>query len=136
MKIKLIDGSVYAVTRAEVTGGRFEIDFKEGSCEEIQEIFLEPANLTSIELQTADGEKFGEVPGYTVYSGIMFMGDTRTVILAQGTDKTLERITNAEARALSASAMAENAKALSEDAASQITDLQMAMCELYEERMV
>lgn len=132
MKIKLIDGSVHAVTRAEVTGGRLEIDFKEGSCEEIQEIFLEPANLTSIELQTTDGEKFGEVPGYTVYSGIMFMGDTRTVILAQETDKTLERITNAEAMALSASVTAENAKTLSEDTASQVTDLQMAVCEIYE----
>ena len=136
MKIKLVDGSVHSVTRAEVTDGRFEIDFKEESCEDIQEIFLDPVNLASIELQTLDGEKFGEVPGYTVYSGIMFMGDTKTVILAQETDKVQERITNAEAKALSASVAAESAKALSEDTASQVTDLQMAMCELYEERMV
>ncbi len=132
MKIKLVDGSVHSVTRAEVTDGRFEIDFKEESCEDIQEIFLDPVNLASIELQTLDGEKFGEVPGYTVYSGIMFMGDTKTVILAQETDKVQERITNAEAKALSASVAAESAKALSEDTASQVTDLQMAMCEMYE----
>ena len=119
MKIKLVDGSVHSVTRAEVTDGRFEIDFKEESCEDIQEIFLDPVNLASIELQTLDGEKFGEVPGYTVYSGIMFMGDTKTVILAQETDKVQERITNAEAKALSASVAAESAKALSEDTASQ-----------------
>ena len=106
MKIKLVDGSVHSVTRAEVTDGRFEIDFKEESCEDIQEIFLDPVNLASIELQTLDGEKFGEVPGYTVYSGIMFMGDTKTVILAQETDKVQERITNAEAKALSASVAA------------------------------
>lgn len=132
MKIKLVDGSVHSVTRAEVTDGRFEIDFKEESCEDIQEIFLNPVNLASIELQTLDGEKFGEVPGYTVYSGIMFMGDTKTVILAQETDKVQERITNAEAKALSASVAAESAKALSEDTASQVTDIQMAMCEIYE----
>lgn len=132
MKIKLVDGSVHSVTRAEVTDGRFEIDFKEESCEEIQEIFLDPVNLASIELQTLDGEKFGEVPGYTVYSGIMFMGDTKTVILAQETDKVQERITNAEAKALEASVAAESAKTLSEDTASQVTDLQMAMCEMYE----
>lgn len=132
MKIELVDGSVHKVARAEVTNGRFEIDFKEGSCEEIQEIFINPANLACIELQTVDGEKFGEVPGYTVYSGVMFMGDTKTVILAQGTDKALERITNAEARALYASTTAESAKTLSEDTASQVTDLQMAMCEIYE----
>ena len=132
MKIKLVDGSVHSVTRAEVTDGRFEIDFKEESCEDIQEIFLDPVNLASIELQTLDGEKFGEVPGYTVYSGIMFMGDTKTVILAQETDKVQERITNAEAKALSASVAAESAKALSEDTASQDTDLKMAMCEMYE----
>ena len=62
----------------------------------------------------------------------MFMGDTKTVILAQETDKVQERITNAEAKALSASVAAESAKALSEDTASQVTDLQMAMCEMYE----
>ncbi len=132
MKIRLIDGTVYTVTRAEITDGRFEIDFKDKSCEEIQDIFSSPANLASIELLTMDGEKFGEVPGYTVYSGVMFMKDIRTVILAQGTDEVLERITNAEARAMQAAALAENAKKLSEDVVSQITDLQMAMCDLYE----
>ena len=67
MKIKLINGYTYTVTRAEVTNGRFEIDFKDKSCEEIQEIFSDPANLTNIELLTMDGEKFGQVPGYTKY---------------------------------------------------------------------
>lgn len=132
MQIKLINGYTYTVTRAEVTNGRFEIDFKDKSCEEIQEIFSDPANLTNIELLTMDGEKFGQVPGYTKYSGVMLLGDTKTVILAQGTDEVLERITNAEARALQAAALAENAKQLTEDIVSQITDLQMAMCDLYE----
>ncbi len=136
MEIKLVNGSVYAVTRAEVTNGRLEIDFKGRTAEEVQNIFSSPAKLSNIELLTGDGEKFGELPGWTVYSGVTLLGDTVTVILTKEINSTVERITNAEARALSASETAESAKTLSENIASQVTDLQMAMCELYEERMV
>ena len=136
MEIKLVNGSVYAVTRAEVTNGRLEIDFKGRTAEEVQNIFSSPAKLSNIELLTGDGEKFGELPGWTVYSGVTLLGDTVTVILTKEINSTVERITNAEARELSASETAESAKTLSENIASQVTDLQMAMCELYEERMV
>ncbi len=132
MKIRLVDGSVYTVTRTEVTNGRLEIDFKDKTAEEIQEIFSEPANLANVELLTDEGEKFGDIPNYTVYSGVMLVGNTRTVILAQQTDSLQERITNAEAKALEAAISAQEAKTSSESAATQITDLQMAICELYE----
>ena len=41
MKIKLVDNTIYNVTRADVTNGRLEIDFTgtENSAEEIQEIY-------------------------------------------------------------------------------------------------
>lgn len=132
MKIKLIDGSAYTVTRAEITNGRFEIDFKDMTSEEIQEIFSNKANLANIELLTDEGEKFGFIPNYTVYSGVMLVGDIKTVILAQQADPVQERITNAEAKALEAATSAQEAKMSSESAAMQITDLQMAICELYE----
>lgn len=132
MKIRLIDGSIYTVTRAEVTSGRTEIDFKNKTAEEIQEIFSESSNLTNIELLTDVGEKYGDIQGYCAYSGVMLVGDTKTVILAQQTDPLQERITNAEAKALEAATSAQEAKMSSESAAMQITDLQMAICELYE----
>lgn len=132
MKIKLVNGTVYAVTRAEVTNGRLEIDFNDRTAEEAQTIFGNPAEVSNIELLTGDGEKFGELPGWTVYGGATLLGGTVTVILTKEINSTAERITNAEARALSASTTAESAKALSEDTASQVTDLQMAMCEIYE----
>jgi len=130
MKIRLVDGSVYLVARAEVTNGRVEIDFKDKPCEEIQEIFSQPEKLTNIELLTANEDKFGDIPGYTVYSGVMLIKETATVILAQQTDPIQERLV--KAKALEAATVAQKAKAETEDIAQQVTDLQMAMCELYE----
>lgn len=132
MKIRLVDGSVYFVARAEVTNGRVEIDFKDKTCEEIQEIFSQPEKLTNIELLTVNEDKFGDIPGYTAYGGVMLVGETATVILAQQTDPIQERLVNAEAKALEAATVAQKAKAETEDIAQQVTDLQMAMCELYE----
>lgn len=132
MKIRLTDGSIYSVTRAEPMNGRMEIDFTDKPCEEIQEIFSEPEKLTNIELLTDSNDKFGEIPGFTVYSGVMLVGNTATVFLIQQADPVQERLTNAEAKALEASILARSAKTDTEGIAQQVTDLQMAMCEVYE----
>ena len=132
MKIRMISGTTYEVSRADVTYGRLEIDFKDRTAEEVQNIFSNPAELSNIEFLTDKGEKFGELPGWTVYGGVTLLGDTVTVILTKEINSTTERITNAEARALLASVTAENAKTLSEDTASQVTDIQLALCEMYE----
>lgn len=132
MKIRLVSQEVYEVIRAEIIDGRLEIDFKDRTAEEVQNTFSNPAELSSIELLTDNDEKFGELPGWTVYGGVTLLGDIVTVILTKEINTTAERITNAEARALSASMAAESAKTLSEDTASQVTDVQMAMCEIYE----
>ena len=108
MKIKLIDGTTYTVSRAEVTNGRLEIDFHGRLAEELQKIFSEQGNLTNIELLTDEGEKFGDVPGWTVYAGVMTLGDTGTVILTKSIDATDQRITAAESNALQAKAIAED----------------------------
>lgn len=136
MKIKLISGDTYTVSRAEVTNGRLEIDFNDRTAEEIQNIFTSPANLVKIELLTDDGDKFGELPGWTVYGGVTLYLDVVTAILTKEINVTQERLINAESLALSASTKAEAAKVLSEDAASNITDLQMVVCELYEKMEV
>lgn len=134
MKIKLIDGATYAVARAEVTNGRLEIDFKDRPAEEVQEIFTAPGNLANIELITDTGEKFGELPGWIVYGGVMVVGNTKTVIMTKEPDTTAERLARIESNTLQANDTAEKAKVLSEGTATQVTDLQMALCELYEGR--
>lgn len=132
MQIKLVDGTVYPVTRADVTDGRLEIDFQNSTAEKLQKIFTVPGNISNIELLTDAGEKFGDLPGWTVFGGVMLVGKTKTVILTKETDTTTERLARVEADAIAANAAAKEAKELSEDAANQITDLQMAMTEIYE----
>lgn len=124
MKMKLIDGSIYPITRAEVTNGRLEIDFKDKTAEEVQDILSAPANLQMVELLTDAGEKFGELPGWTVYGGVCLVGDTKTAILTKEADVTAVRITSAEAIALEAKALASET---ADNLDTAITELTMAM---------
>lgn len=134
MKIKLVDNTIYNVTRADVTNGRLEIDFTgtENSAEEIQEIFTEPSNLVNIELLNDDDEKFSDLSGWIVYGGTMVMNDTKTVLLTKEPDTTADRLARVEANAISANNNAETAKELSQETAGQVTDLQIALTEIYE----
>ena len=134
MKIKLVDNTIYNVARADVTNGRLEIDFTgtENTAEEIQDIFAEPSNLVNIELLNDDDEKFSDLPGWIVYGGIMVMNDTKTVLLTKEPDTTADRLARAEANAISANCNAETAKELSQETAGQVTDLQIALTEIYE----
>lgn len=133
MKIKLVDNTIYNVTRADVTNGRLEIDFtNENTAEEIQEIFTVPSNLVNIRLLNDDNEKFGDLPGWIVYGGILVMNDTKTVLLTKEPNTTADRLARAEANAVSANSNAETAKELSQETAGQITDLQIALTEIYE----
>ena len=124
MKMKLIDGSIYPITRAEVTNGRLEIDFKDNTAEEVQVILSASANLRVVELLTDAGEKFGELPGWTVYGGVCLVGDTKTAILTKEPDVTAERITAAEAAALEAKTLAEETAG---NLNAAVTELTMAM---------
>lgn len=132
MKIRLLNGEIYDVVRAEVTNGRLELDFQNKTAEELQDTFSVPALLTNIELLTDTEDKTGDVPGWTVYGGVMTLGDTKTVILTKTVNITEQRLADAEANAIAANSMAEVAKTMSTETATQVTDLQMAMCELYE----
>lgn len=134
MKIKLVNNAIYNVSRADVTNGRLEIDFTdpERTAEEIQEIFTDPSKLVNIELLNDDNEKFGDLPGWIVYGGIMVMNDIKTVLLTKEPDTTADRLARAEANAISANNNAETAKELSQETAGQVTDLQIALTEIYE----
>ncbi|RGU89869.1 hypothetical protein DWW31_18075 [Clostridium sp. AF15-17LB] len=124
MKAKMVDGTVYTVNRAEVTNGRLEIDFCDKTAEEVQAIFSTPENLHVIELLTDAGDKFGELPGWTVYGGVCLVGDTKTAILTKEPDVTAERITAAEAAALEAKTLAEETAG---NLNAAVTELTMAM---------
>lgn len=132
MKIKLVDSTIYSVKRADIINGKLEIDFLEKTAEEIQEIFLDPGNLVKIDLLSDDGDKFGELLGWTNYGGVIVMKETKTVLLCKATDITEERLARIEADAIMANIAATAAKDLSEESAGQITDLQMALTEIYE----
>lgn len=146
MRLRLVDGTVYEITRADVIDGRLEIDMEDKTAEEVQNIFSVPANLSMIELMTDAEDVFGELPGWTVYGGVMLNGETKTAILTKPADATEERLTAAESNAIVAKTIAQEAKNETEDQktkveavqklsgenADQITDLQMALCELYE----
>ena len=132
MKIRLLNGEIYDVVRAEVTNGRLELDFQNKTAEELQDTFSVPALLTNIELLTDTEDKTGDVPGWTVYGGEMTLGDTKTVILTKALNITEQRLADAEANAIAANSMAEVAKTMSTETATQVTDLQLAICELYE----
>lgn len=102
MKIRLVDKTIYTVSRAEIVNSRLEIDFIDKTAEEVQEIFSVPANLETIELLTDSEEKFGELPGWSVLGGVLLNNETKTVILTKAIDVTEQRLTSAEADALAA----------------------------------
>lgn len=129
MKIKLLDGAIYNVSRAEITNGRLEIDFKDETAEEIQSIFMEQGNLVNIELLTDDNETFGEVPGFTVYGGIMVLGDIRTVILTKEVDAGAERLAGIEADILEAKKSTENVRKTLQDTVDMLQECILEMSE-------
>ena len=112
MKIRLLNGKIYDVVRAEVTNGRLELDFQNKTAEELQDTFSVPALLTNIELLTDTEDKTGDVPGWTVYGGVMTLGDTKTVILTKAVNITEQRLADAEANAIAANSIAEVAKTI------------------------
>ena len=77
MKVRMGDGTVYTVSRAEVTNGRLEVDHKDQTTEEVQEIYSNSANIQKIDLLTDAGDKFGELPGWTVYGGVKLKEQTK-----------------------------------------------------------
>lgn len=129
MKIKLVDGSVYWVDRAEIINGRLEIDFQNSSAEEVQEIFSEQGNIANIELLTDDSEKFGEIPGFTVYGGVMVLGDIKTVILTKEVDLREERLAGIEAAILEMQNSTENVRSTLQGAVDMLQECILEMSE-------
>lgn len=107
MKARLINKTTYNIERAEIINSCLELDMKENTAEELQEVFRNPANLSTIELMTDEGSVFSKLEGWTKYGGITLSGEKKTVILTQAASVTEERITAAESAALEARQTAE-----------------------------
>ena len=139
MKLRLVNNETYPIERAEIVDGRLEIDFKEKTAEEVQVICDDPGNLDQIELLTDADDVFSVLDGWTKYGGVMLNGEIKTAILSQPANITEKRITSAEATAAEAKQevkdQAETIKAIEEANGAneqQITDLQLALCVIYE----
>lgn len=139
MKLRLVNNETYPIERAEIVDGRLEIDFKEKTAEEVQVICDDPGNLDQIELLTDADDVFSVLDGWTKYGGVMLNGEIKTAILSQPANITEKRITSAEATAAEAKQevkdQAATIKAIEEANGAneqQITDLQLALCEIYE----
>lgn len=128
MKLRLVDQTTHAITRAEITNGRLEIDFTDKTAEEVDAICSVPANFVEIELLTDSDEVFSDgIRGWTVYGGTLLLNDVKTAIMTKAPNVTEERLTTAEANALAArTATQEQGQEI--DQAN--TNLQMAIAEL------
>jgi hypothetical protein len=131
-KIKLVDGKVYEIKSIEIVKGNLEIVIADMTAEEVQEIFSDKANLSTITMLTESGEESGAQYGFVCYSGLYMSDNEKRVILTKEADKDAERITSAEARAVAALARVEELEAENIVLKEEMTVTQMALCEIYE----
>lgn len=125
-KIKLTDGTIIEASTVEVVNGVLQITTKDTTVEKLAKLFKNASNTSLITLMTESGVESGYKQGFTSFAGIMYNPDgSKTVEIFQPRDTTEARIANAEAAAhLANEKIAENA--------SDITNLQLAVVELYE----
>jgi hypothetical protein len=118
-KIKLTNGTVINADSVELTNGILKITTKELTVEELATLFSNKENTSLITLMTVGGTESGFKTGFTSFAGINYGADgIKTVELFQPKDVTEARLSNVEANANSV--------------ANSITDVELAMVELYE----
>ena len=118
-KIKLTNGAVVNADSVDLTNGILRITTKESTVEELANIFSDKSNTSLITLMTEGGDKIGFKSGFTSFAGINYDADgSKTVELFQPKDVTEARLSNVEANA--------------NNVANSITDVELAMVELYE----
>lgn len=118
-KIKLTNGTVINADSVELNNGILRITTKEHTVEELATLFSDKSNTSRITLMTEGGVESGYKAGFTSFAGINYGADgSKTVELFQPKDVTEARLSNVEANANSV--------------ANSITDVELAMVELYE----
>lgn len=125
-KIKLTNGTIINASTVEVVNGTLKITTTEKTVEGLAEIFGDSANTNYIALLTESGKECGYKKGFTSFAGITYDAEgNKTVELFQPKDVNEARIANAEA---SANIVNEKVSSIETD----ITDVQLALVELYE----
>lgn len=118
-KIKLTNGIIINADTIDLTSGILRITTSEFTVEELATIFSDKNNTNHITLMTESGLETGYKTGFTSFAGINYDADgVKTVELFQPRDVTEARLSNVEATTNSV--------------ASSVTDVELAMTELYE----
>ena len=117
-KIKLTNGTVINADSVDLTNGILRITTKELTVEELATLFSDKSNTSLITLMTEGGVETGYKAGFTSFAGINYVDGAKTVELFQPKDVTEARLSNVEATTNSV--------------ASSVTDVELAMVELYE----
>ena len=118
-KIKLTNGIIINADSVDLTNGVLRITTSEFTVEELATLFSDKNNTSHIILMTESGLETGYKTGFTSFAGINYDADgTKTVELFQPKDVTEARLSNVEAT--------------TNTVASSITDVELAMVELYE----
>ena len=118
-KIKLTNGEIINAESVELTNGILKITTKERTVEELATLFSDKNNTNLITLMTVGGTETGFKTGFTSFAGINYSEDgTKTVELFQPKDVTEARLSNVEAAA--------------NTVANSVTDVELAMVEIYE----
>lgn len=118
-KIKLTNGTVINADSVDLINGILKITTKELTVEELATLFSDKNNTNHITLMTESGLETGYKTGFTSFAGINYDANgTKTVELFQPKDVTEARLSNVEATTNSV--------------ANSVTDVELAMVELYE----
>ena len=118
-KIKLTNGAVINADSIDLSNGVLRIITSELTVEELATLFSDKSNTSRITLMTESGLETGYKTGFTSFAGINYDADgTKTVELFQPKDVTEARLSNVEA--------------ITNSVASSVTDVELAMVELYE----
>lgn len=118
-KIKLTNGTVINADSIDLSNGVLRITTSEFTVEELATLFSDKNNTNHITLMTESGLESGYKTGFTSFAGINYDANgTKTIELFQPKDVTEARLSNVEAT--------------TNTVASSITDVELAMVELYE----
>lgn len=118
-KIKLTNGIIINADSIDLSNGVLRITTSEFTVEELATLFSDKNNTNHITLMTESGLETGYKTGFTSFAGINYDANgTKTVELFQPKDVTEARLSNVEAT--------------TNTVASSITDVELAMVELYE----
>lgn len=129
-KIKLSNGTIINAIDVVLKNGILKISTTESTVEELAEVFSNKENTSLITLMTESGIETGYKTGFTSFAGINYDAEgVKTVELFQPVDDMESRVAKAEASVSLAHTKTSELEA-------QITEAQLALCELYEEMEV